>query len=154
MTTNIIYKMAESPFPPSFQGSGLSYGLALFSLMMIAIVGFYVVSVASRNIWANRKAETWEHILALMAAVGASGRCIMDALYKMAWGEVNAGTLSYLLTAKNIVDAIIVIPVIGWMAIYILRVSDLDHGRGKTFRLAISAVLVAIVAAIFAYSKV
>lgn len=153
--SNIIYQMSESPFPPSFQGSGWTYGLALFSLMLIALVGFYTVTVAARNIWSNRYTEVrWSHILALLAGIGASGRCVMDALYKMSWGEVSASTLSILMTAKNIVDALIVFPVVGWMALYILRVSTLDHDRGKTTRLGISIVLVAIVAAIFAFSKV
>jgi len=152
--SNIIYQMSESPFPPSFQGSGWTYGLALFSLMLIALVGFYTVTVAARNIFADRKTQSWEHVLAFLAAVGASGRCVMDALYKMAWGEVSAGTLSVLLTSKNIIDGLIVIPVMGWFYIYHTRISKLDKNRGKTTRLGISIVLVAIVAAIFAFSKV
>lgn len=153
--SSIIYKMAESPYPPSFNGSGWGYGFALFSLMLIALVGFYTVSVAARNIAANRGTSTsWEHVLALMAAVGASGRCVADTVYKMAWGEVNAETLTVLLTVKNVIDALICIPVIGWMLLYHLRVSTVDRNRYKAVRLSISIGLVAIVAAIFAFSKV
>lgn len=151
----IIYKMAESPYPPSFNGSGWGYGFALFSLMLIALVGFYTVSVAARNIVANKgKTESWEHVMALLAATGASGRCIMEVVYKMAWGEVNADTLTTLLTIKNIMDAVIVIPVMSWFLIYNLRVSTVDRNRNKAVRLSISIGLVAIVAAIFAFSKV
>ena len=56
--------------------------------------------------------------------------------------------------AKNIVDALICIPVMGWMLLYHLRVSTIDRNRNKALRLTLSIGLVAIVAAIFAYSKV
>lgn len=92
--------------------------------------------------------------MALLAAMGASGRCVMEVTYKMAWGEVSAETLSVLLMTKNVLDALVVFPVMTWFWIYNTRVSTLDRNRNKAARLSISIGLVAIVAAIFAYSKV
>jgi hypothetical protein len=150
----MIYKMAESPYPPSFQGSGWAYGLALFSLMLISLMGAYTVSVAVRNLICSKEERNYRHFIAAMAAFGASARCAAEVAYKMAWGEVSASTLSMLLTIKNTVDTLVVFPVVGWMFFYIVFISTLDTDKWKTARLSIAIAIIGVISAIFGFTKV
>ena len=153
---SIIYKMAESPFPPSFQGSGVAYAISLFALLLISMIGAGTVSLAARNlmVFGISKYDRIIHIAFLLAAVGATPRCAADAIYMMAWGEVSAPTLEDLMFGKRIIDSLVMYPVVTWMTLYGLKISKLDKGRHRVARYGIMVSLVALLAAIFAFSKV
>lgn len=153
---NIIYKMAESPFPPSFQGSGVAYAFSLFALLLISMIGAGTVSLAARNLMVRDigKLDRIMHLAFLLASIGATSRCAADAIYMMAWGEVSAQTLEALMFGKRVVDSLVMFPVVTWMALYGLKISTLDAGRHRVARYCIMISLVAVLAATFALSKV
>lgn len=155
-TRDIMAQMANSPYPPSFQGSGWAYAFAVFSLLIISIVGAGTVSLAFRNL-IRRKLWTldwWQHVAFMLAGIGATCRCAADAAYKMAWGQTSVHTLEMLMAIKNAIDSVIAIPVIAWMAIYALKISTIDNSRHRVLRFGGVVGLVAAVSAICAFTKV
>lgn len=148
--------MASSPYPPSFQGSGWAYAFALFSLMLISMIGGSTVLVALRNLVRQKllSLDWWLHLAFTLAGIGASCRCAADAAYKMAWGETSVQTLETLLTVKNGIDSVIAVPVIAWMAIYTLKISTLNKNKHRVTLFCLSVGILAAISAIFALSKV
>lgn len=156
LTSRIVEVMTTSPYPPSFQGSGWTYAFALFSLLTISMIGAGTVSLATRNLLKQKpwSLDWWLHLAFTLAGLGASCRCAADAAYKMAWGETSTQVLEILLLIKNYIDSFIAIPVIAWMAIYALKVSTIDTNKHRTLRFVGALGIVAIISAIFAFSKV
>lgn len=155
-TSSIIEQMASSPYPPSFQGSNWAYAFALFSLLMISMIGTGTVVTAIRNTRTKKllSLDWWMHVAFTLAGIGASLRCAADAAYKAAWGETSVHTLETLLAVKNGVDSVIAIPVIAWMAIYTLKISTLDKNKHRALRFCTSAGILAAISAIIAFHKV
>lgn len=155
-TSAIIEQMVTSPYPPSFQGSGWAYAFALFSLMMISMIGGGTVLLALKNLVRQRffSIDWWLHLAFTLAGIGASVRCAADAAYMMAWGETNTQTLELLLSIRNGVNAFIAIPVIAWMAIYTIKISPLTKSKHPVLRFFTSTGIVAAICAISAFHKV
>lgn len=157
MNTRAIFThMAQSPYPPSFQGSGWAYAFAVFSLLIISIIGASTVSLALRNL-IRRKLWTldwWQHVAFMLAGIGATCRCAADVAYKMAWGNTSVQTLEMLMAIKNAIDSVIAIPVIAWMAIYTLKISTIDKSRHRIARFTSIVGIVAVISAICAFTKV
>lgn len=155
-TRALIEQISNSPYPPSFQGSGWAFAFTLFSMLMISMIGAGTVSLALRNMrlhwfWTL---DWWMHLAFTLAGIGASVRCAADAAYKMAWGETSVQTLELLLSIKNGVDSVIAIPVIAWMTIYSLKISTLDRNKHRVLRFCTSAGILAMISAIVAFDKV
>lgn len=155
-TSAIIEHISQSPYPPSFQGSGWAYAAALFSLMLITMIGGSTVLLAIRNTVRNKlwSIDWWLHLAFTLAGIGASVRCAADAAYMMAWGETSVQTLELLLNIKNGVNSVIALPVIAWMTIYTLKISTLNRNKHRVLRFCSSAGILAVVSAIIAFHKV
>lgn len=152
----LIDHISQSPYPPSFQGSGWAFAAALFSLLCISMIGAGTVSLALRNMVRHRlkTLDWWMHLAFTLAGIGASVRCAADAAYKMAWGETSVQTLELLMSIKNGIDSVIAIPVIAWMTIYSLKISTLDKNKHRVLRFCTSAGILAVISAIVAFHKV
>lgn len=155
-TSAIIEHMANSPYPPSFQGSGWLYAFAVFSMLLISVVGMVTIVVAGKNSSDQKAWSTgrWTHLAFMLAATGATIRCATEAAYKMAWGETSTRILELLLTIKNIRDAMVFIPVLSWMGIYFFRVSGITHTRQSGIRAVLVVAILASISAILAFHKV
>lgn len=157
MNTRAIFtQMVNSPYPPSFQGSGWAYAFAVFSLLIISMIGAGTVSLAFRNLIRHRlwTLDWWQHVAFMLAGIGATCRCAADVAYKMAWGDTSVQTLEMLMAIKNAIDSVIAIPVIAWMAIYTLKISTIDKSRHRIARFTSIVGIVAVISAICAFTKV
>lgn len=111
-----------SPYPASFDGSTLRYGLALFALLAITIVGGMLVQWMAREMkHGYRDAYPSEPLFAmraifLMAAITAVLRAGPEAAMMITWRE-SIEVATTILMVKRWCDAAAIVPAMIWMGL-------------------------------------
>ena len=120
---------AATHFPPSFDGSPLSYGFALFSLTLISALSaahilhfafdararqevqrrFYVPNVVTRPTPLFSAASVYRMIIVCFLTTVLFG-AVPDVLFLMCWGEASTETLDTVLLFDRIFDGLTLVP--------------------------------------------
>lgn len=133
MTTTTIAQKAlgisTSPFPQSFDGSGVLFLWALFSLIVISSLATMLGSILARHLWLDRKfgidAVSALRTLVSAVCVVALMRSVPEVVYMIAYSESSPSSLQTILIAKRYFDILSIIPVLGWMGTFWLWYPDI-----------------------------
>lgn len=106
----------NGPYPPSFDGDQIAYGLALFGLTWIVALGAMLFIQSFGNFWERRQVDglrdpinanryiIWGMLGTIM--LGAFG----DVVILLIWGEVNNRTLSAWTAVDRYLDFLTAVP--------------------------------------------
>lgn len=119
-----------SPFPPSFDGSPLSYGFGLFgdivaaSLSLTMLLSYVFETINTRQLTAlypnstfASRVAVWSPLFLYRAGMISIltfvvMRTAPDAVWMLAWGEVSEPTIRLLLMADLVFDGAAIIPLL------------------------------------------
>lgn len=113
-----ILGMTHNPFPVSYDGSGIMFGFALFSLIVIASLSLMIGSMLVNHLFKDR-AYGYDGVSALRSlvlafCVAAFIRCSPEIAYNIAYAEASPSTLQTILFTKRVCDTITLIPFMIW----------------------------------------
>lgn len=113
-----VLGMTHSPFPVSYDGSGMMFGFALFSLIVIASLSMMIGSLLVNHLFKDRRCG-YDGVAALRSlvlafCVAAFIRCSPEVAYNVAYAEASPSTLQTILFTKRVCDTITLIPFMIW----------------------------------------
>lgn len=108
----------NSPFPVSYDGSGLMFGFASFALIVICSLSMMLGSLLINHLWKDRTvgydAVAAIRSLVLAFCVAAFIRSSPEVAYNISYAEASPDTLRTILFIKRVCDSITLIPFMVW----------------------------------------
>jgi uncharacterized membrane protein len=126
MTGNVAQQAlgigTTSPYPQSFDGSGLLFWCALFAMIVISALASMLGGLLANHITRDRRSG-FDHVAALRLQVFAMCiftimLCLPNAVYMISYGEATPATLQAILIFKRAIEAASIPVAIAWMALY------------------------------------
>ena len=119
----------HGPFPPSFDGSPVLYGWALFSLLLMPGLATMIGGFLGRDLWRDRRrgVDSVSALRSLVTAVCVTIllRCIPEVVYMICYPEATDESIARILTVKRVCDIISLVPVMFWMGTFWLWYPDI-----------------------------
>lgn len=136
------YSTTQSPYPASFDNSGVLYGLALHALLCISVCALIFWCWMARDIWRDRFNSHPTSLLFsfraifLLICTAAFMRAMPEVIYMTRYGEVSGDVMAKILAVKRIADIFTLPVVMTWMAwfivVYPFNVIELKSFRAET----------------------
>ena len=114
--------ITNSPFPVSYDGSGLMFGFACFALIVISSLSMMLASLLANHLWKDRSvgydAVAALRSLVLAVCITAFIRSAPEVAYNISYAEASVNTLRTILFTKRVCDTVSLIPFIIWVATF------------------------------------
>jgi len=111
-----------SPFPQSFDGSGMMFWWSLFAMIVIPSLAVMMGGMLSKHLYEDRSLgldlTAWLRTIVLAVCAVATIRCVPEAAYMISYTEAAPATLQTILTIKRACEAVSLYPVLFWMALF------------------------------------
>lgn len=131
----VLLEHANSPYPASFDGNGILFATALFSVTAIACLSSMIAGWMARDLWRDRftihpKSPIFSFRLIVMF-VGVVGvmRSGPEAAYLFLYNEprVTPALYQFVLIVKRLSDTLSIVPVVAWMALLTVSYAGIVH---------------------------
>lgn len=128
----LLIEGQQSAYPPAFLGSEWAFGLALFSLVIISALAIrHLILILGYMIEYREPLGapiTVTRLIIVSLLVTVITAVTPDAVLLLAWGEVNAQSITFLAKLDRVLDGLAVVPFAG-AVFMMIRGEELLHDQ-------------------------